>query len=54
MESKTHTVGMKVSSNSKAKNTGSEILLDNLFKPPKIDTNYFYYTEVKSDWVKRK
>jgi hypothetical protein len=26
----------------------------NLFKPPKYDTEFFYYTEVVSDWVHRK
>jgi hypothetical protein len=31
-----------------------DLLVSNLFRPPKNDTNYFYYTEVISDWVYRK
>lgn len=26
----------------------------NVFKPPRYDTEFFYYTEVYSDWVERK
>ena len=32
----------------------SDFLVNNLFRPPKNDTNYFYYTEVISDWVNQK
>jgi hypothetical protein len=42
------------SDSSKFDNSEKEILLNNLFKPPKYDTNYFYYTEVFSDWLREK
>lgn len=32
----------------------NELLNPNLFKPPKSDTNFFYYTEVPSDWIAMK
>jgi hypothetical protein len=31
-----------------------DYLLYNVFKPPKYDTEFCYYTEVFSDWVERK
>jgi hypothetical protein len=36
------------------RNREIDFLMHNLFKPPKDDTTYFYYTEVFSDWVDRK
>jgi hypothetical protein len=55
MKDKTQTVGdWKKSEKPKTKSSEVDILLHNLFKPPKNDTNYFYYTEVLSDWVHKK
>jgi|tagenome__1003787_1003787.scaffolds.fasta_scaffold9231534_1 hypothetical protein len=35
-------------------NKEKRILIHKLFKPPKNDTNYFYYTEVINDCLVKK
>lgn len=31
-----------------------DFLVYTIFMPPKYDTEFFYYTEVKSDWAQEK
>lgn len=42
---------------SKRSDSEKDFLIYNLFKPPKHDTydkEFFYYTEVYSEWIERK
>lgn len=55
MKQLTHPSALAMRSNwCESDKTEKESLNHNLFKPPKFDTNYFYYTEILSDWIAMK